>query len=158
MLVRKENEIEIWNDAMEKGTGKRTIILGIGAIIFFPIIMMLAGIDFSIKETYYLLGILSFPGIGIIVSGLIFMKRENKHLIARVNSNFVELYSKKGTKQINTMQISKINKISSSLGSYLVLFYNDNGNESKYSFEISSANKNLLVIAIREYNDKVKIF
>ena len=158
MLVRKENEIEIWNDTMKKGTGKRTIIVGIGAIIFFPIIMMLAGTDFSIIETYYILGFLSLPGIAIIVSGLIFMKRENnEYLIARVNSNFVELYAKRSTKQINISQITKINKISSSLGSFLVLFYNNNGNEFKFSFEINSANKNLLVIAIKEYNKNVVV-
>ena len=54
-------------------------------------------------------------------------------------------------------QITKINKVSSSLGSFIVIFYSDNKKEQKYSFGISAANKNLLAIAIKEYNNDVVV-
>lgn len=155
MLVRKENEIEIWTDTIEKGTGKKCIIISLVAMIIFTILIFFMGWDFSIKETYYALVMLFFPCFIILICGFIFIKRENnKNLIAKVNSDFVELYRKKDTKQININQIAKINKVSSSLGNFIVIFYDD---ECKYSFEISPANKNLLVMAIKEYNSNIAI-
>ena len=35
MLIRKENEIEIWTDEIIKGEGKKTIIVGIFSIVIF---------------------------------------------------------------------------------------------------------------------------
>ena len=37
MLLRKENEIEIWTDTIEKGTGKKYIIIGFITMIIFMI-------------------------------------------------------------------------------------------------------------------------
>lgn len=158
MLVRKENEIEIWTDTMKKGTGKATIAIGIGAIIILTVLMIIIGCDFSVVETYYILGLLFLPCVIILICGFIFIKKENnKNLIARVNSEYVELFNKKDNKQIKIQQITKINKVSSSLGSFIVLFYSDNKKEQKYSFGISTANKNLLAIAIKEYNNDVVV-
>ena len=158
MLVRKENEIELWTDTMKKGTGKETIAIGIGAIIILTVLMIIIGCDFSVVETYYILGLLFLPCVIILICGFIFIKKENnKNLIARVNSEYVELFNKKDNKQIKIQQITKINKVSSSLGSFIVLFYSDNKKEQKYSFGISAANKNLLAIAIKEYNNDVVV-
>ncbi len=158
MLIRKENEIELWTDTMKKGTGKETIAIGIGAIIILTVLMIIIGCDFSVVETYYILGVLFLPCVIILICGFIFIKKENnKNLIARVNSEYVELFNKKDNKQIKIQQITKINKVSSSLGSFIVLFYSDNKKEQKYSFGISAANKNLLAIAIKEYNNDVVV-
>ena len=158
MLIRKENEIELWTDTMKKGTGKETIAIGIGAIIILTVLMIIIGCDYSVVETYYILGVLFLPCVIILICGFIFIKKENnKNLIARVNSEYVELFNKKDNKQIKIQQITKINKVSSSLGSFIVLFYSDNKKEQKYSFGISAANKNLLAIAIKEYNNDVVV-
>ena len=158
MLVRKENEIELWTDTMRKGTGKEAIAIGIGAIIILTVLMIIIGCDFSVVETYYILGVLFLPCVMILICGFIFIKKENnQNLIARVNSEYVELFNKKDNKQIKIQQITKINKVSSSLGSFIVIFYSDNKKEQKYSFGISAANKNLFAIAIKEYNNDVVV-
>lgn len=159
MLIRKENEIEIWTDTIEKGKGKKAVILGIVTIIFWVIVVASFPAGFSIKESYYILGLFSFPSFIIIISGLIIIKREKEgsNIIAKVNNDYVILYEQKNEKQINIKQITKINKISSSLGSFLTLFYNENGQEKKYLFNISPANKNILVIAIKEFNKNVEV-
>lgn len=54
-------------------------------------------------------------------------------------------------------QITKLNKISSTLGTFIVIFYKDKEKEYKYSLKISSANKNLLVMAIQEYRKDIVI-
>lgn len=157
MLIRNENEIEIWNDTMKKGTGKNCIMIALIGMIIFILLTIGTGYDFTIIETYYFLGMLFFPCFIILICGFIFIKRENtKKLIAKINSNYVELYRKKNRKkQINIKQITKINKVSSLLGNFIVIFYKDNEKECKYSFEISIANKNLLMIAIQEYNNTI---
>ena len=83
------------------------------------------------------------------------INENNKKLIAKVNDKYVILYKKNNEKQINIEQITKINKVSSSLGSFIIIFYKNENKEEKYSFEVSCANKNLLAIAIHEYNNKI---
>lgn len=99
---------------------------------------------------------LLFPCILIFICGCIFITKENnKKLIAKVNNKYVILYKKNNEKQINIEQITKINKVSSSLGSFITIFYKNENKEEKYSFEVSYTNKSLLAIAIHEYNNKI---
>ena len=145
MLIRKDNEIEIWTDTVPKGTGKECLIIALLGAIFFLFFLLIMNVDFSIIETYYLLIMLLSPCILIFICGCIFITKENnKKLIAKNNE-----------KQINIEQIMKINKVSSSLGSFIIIFYKNENKEEKYSFEVSCANKNLLAIAIHEYNNKI---
>lgn len=156
MLIRKDNEIEIWTDTVPKGTGKECLIIALLGAIFFLFFLLIMNVDFSIIETYYLLIMLLSPCILIFICGCIFITKENnKKLIAKVNDKYVILYKKNNEKQINIEQITKINKISSSLGSFIIIFYKNENKEEKYSFEVSCANKNLLAIAIHEYNNKI---
>ena len=49
MLIRKDNEIEIWTDTVPKGTGKECLIIALlGAIffLFFLLIMLYFNIIF----------------------------------------------------------------------------------------------------------------
>ena len=54
-------------------------------------------------------------------------------------------------------EITKLNKISSNLETFIVRFYKDKGKEYKYSFTISYVNKNLLAMAIQEYKKDIII-
>ena len=145
MLIRKDNEIEIWTDTVPKGTGKECLIIALLGAIFFLFFLLIMNVDFSIIETYYLLIMLLSPCILIFICGC----------IAKVNDKYVILYKKNNERQINIEQITKINKVSSSLGSFIIIFYKNENKEEKYSFEVSCANKNLLAIAIHEYNNKI---
>ena len=154
MLIRKDNEIEIWTDTVPKGTGKECLIIALLGAIFFLFFLLIMNVDFSIIETYYLLIMLLSPCILIFICGCIFITKENnKKLIAKVNDKYVILYKKNNERQINIEQITKINKVS--LGSFIIIFYKNENKEEKYSFEVSCANKNLLAIAIHEYNNKI---
>lgn len=158
MLVRKENENEIWTDTIKKGTGKKSIITDLIGMVIFTMLMVMMKCDFSNIETYYVLGFLFLPCFIILICGFIFIKKENnKYLVAKVNNSHVILYKRKDKKQINIQQIIKIKMVSSSIGSFVIIFYNDNEKECKYSFEVSASNKNLLAIAIKEYNNNVEI-
>lgn len=155
MLIRKDNEIEIWTDTVPKGTGKECLIIALLGAIFFLFFLLIMNVDLSIIETYYLLIMLLSPCILIFICGCIFITKENnKKIIAKVNDKYVILYKKNNEKQINIEQITKINKVSS-LGSFIIIFYKNENKEEKYSFEVSYANKNLLAIAIHEYNNKI---
>lgn len=158
MLLRKENEIEIWTDTIEKGTGKKYIIIGFITMIIFMILAFFMQMDFTKIETYiFIATIYFFPSYLILISGIIFIIRERKpaRIITRVNKDFIQIYTKKENKKIMLNKITKVKKVSSSLGNFIVIFYNDNEKECKYSFEISTANKNLVVIAIKEYKSNI---
>lgn len=160
MLSRKENEIEIWTDTVKKGKGKKCIIIGLITMLIFIILAIPMKMDFTIIETYiFIIAIYFIPSYLFFISGIIYIKREKKpeRIIARVNKDFIEIYTKKEKRKIMLNQITKLNKISSTLGTFIVILYNDKEKENKYSFEISSANKNLLVMAIQEYRKDIAI-
>ena len=156
MLVRKENEIEIWNDKPEKGTGKKYILLAIAGMLIVTSIAVLAPFDFSVAEAYYVLAFLCSPCIFLIILGCIFMKKEKTdYMIAKINKENIEI-CKKNVK-IPTQDIIRINKTITTIGSSLVIFYKSNEKERKYSLDVSPANKNLVANAIKEYNNNVEI-
>ena len=160
MLKRKENEIEICTDILEKGNGKKCIIIGLITILIFIVLAILMKMNFSRIETYiFVVTIYFFPSYIFFISGIIYMYKEQKkeRIVARVNKDFIEIYARKKIKKIRLNQITKLNQISSSLGTFIVIFYKDEGKEYKYSFEISRANKNLLVMAIQGYKRDVII-
>lgn len=155
MLIRKENEIEIWTDEIIKGEGKKTIIVGIFSAIIFPIIFLLAGFDFQTKETYIFLAMLSLPGILILICGKIFLNREkeDKYLIAKINEDFIEITCKKENKNIKLDDIDKIKAYNIQLN----IFYSIEGKKQKYSFKISPANRGLIELALKEYKKDIII-
>ena len=70
MLNRKENEIEIWTDTVEKGNGKKYIIIGLITMLIFIILAILMKMDFSIIETYiFMVTIYFFPSYLFFISG-----------------------------------------------------------------------------------------
>ena len=77
MLIRKDNEIEIWTDTVPKGTGKECLIIALLGAIFFLFFLLIMNVDFSIIETYYLLIMLLSPCILIFICGCIFITKEN---------------------------------------------------------------------------------
>jgi len=155
MLVRKEKEIEIWTDEATKGEGKKIIIIGIFAIIIFPIIFLLSGMNFQIKETYIFLAMLSIPGVIILICGNIFLKRETKEksLVAKINSDFVEFMCKKENKRIALDKIDKIKSYTTQLN----ILYNIEGEKKKYLCTVSAANRGLIELALKEYKKDILI-
>jgi len=155
MLIRKENEIEIWTDGLQKGEGRKTILIGIFAIVIFPVIFLLSGMNFQIKETYIFLGMLSIPGIVILICGHIFLKRENKEksLVAKVNKDFIEIISKKGKIKIELDKIVKIKSYTTQLN----IFYNVEDKKQKYLCTVSAANRGLIELALKEYKKNILI-
>lgn len=156
MLKRNEDEIEIYTDVIEKGNGKKCIIIGIITILIFIILAFAMKMEFANLVTYIFY---FFPSYLFFIAGIIYLKRERKtsRIVARINKNFIEIYDKKGNKKIMLEEITKLNKISSNLGTFIVIFYKDKGKEYKYSFAISYANKNLLAMAIQEYKKDIII-
>ena len=74
MLNRKENEIEIWTDTVEKGNGKKYIIIGLITMLIFIILAILMKMDFSIIETYiFMVTIYFFPSYLFFISGIIYI-------------------------------------------------------------------------------------
>lgn len=159
MLVRNENEIQIKTDDVKKGIGIKCIIIGIIIAILLILLTIPMKLDFSTIQTYlFILTIYFLPSYLFIIAGIIFIKKEKEpsKMIARVNKNLLEIYDKKGTKRINLYKITKINKLSSPFGAFIIIFYNDDsGIECKYSFPVGPANQNLLIMAIKEYNNKI---
>ena len=158
MLKRLDNEIEIWSDIIEKETVKKYYIIAIAGMVFFLILTIIVEPDFSIKETYYVLGLELFPCFFLLICAFI-SKRKNStpRLIAKINREYIEFYDKKNTKQIKLQQITKINRVSSKLGPFLAFFYNENEKEKKYSIFVSPANINLVVMAVKEYKENVQV-
>lgn len=154
MLVRKENEIEIWTDGSIKGEGKKLIIIGIFAIIIFPVIFLLSGMNFQIKETYIFLGMLSTPGIVILIYGYIFLKREKeeKSLVAKVNKDFIEIIRKKGNIKIELDKIDRVKSYTTQLN----IFYKEEKTK-KYLVTVSAANRGLIELALKEYKNDIII-
>lgn len=159
MLVRNENKIQIKTDDVKKGIGIKCVIIGIIIAIIFVLLAIPMKMDFSIIQTYlFIFTIYFLPSYLFIIAGIILMRKEKEpsKIVARVNKNLLEIYNKKGNKRINLYKITKINKLSSPLGAFVVIFYNDdNGIECKYSFSIGPANQNLLIMAIKEYNNNI---
>ena len=159
MLVRNENEIQIKTDAIKKGIGIKCIIIGIVIAIIFVLLAIPMKMDFSIIQTYlFILTIYFLPSYLFIIAGIILIRKEKapSKIVARVNKNLLEIYNKKRNKRINLYKITKVNKLSSPLGAFIVIFYNDdNGIECKYSFLIGPTNQNLLIMAIKEYNNNI---
>lgn len=160
MEIRKEDNIEIWTDVPEKGTGKKYIIYGFVSIVIFILLVVLMRVDFTIIETYiFLFAILFIPSYLFFIAGIIFIVRERMpaKLIAKVNKDFLYIYSKKETKQIKIDQITKINKIFSREGDFLIIKYNENGKECKESLMLDRGYQRLIETAIQEYNSNVQI-
>lgn len=160
MEIRKEDNIEIWTDVPEKGTGKKYIIYGLVTIVIFILLVVLMRVDFTIIETYiFLFAILFIPSYLFFIAGIIFTVRERMpaKLIAKVNKDFLYIYTKKETKQIKIDQITKINKILSRQGDLWVIKYNENGKECKESLMLDRGYQRLIETAIQEYNSNVQI-
>lgn len=158
MLVRKENELEIWTDRMPQGTAKKCFLVAIISAILFIFIFLNMGYDYSVKEIYIFLGLLLSPCFIIAICGIVFLYREkNEHLVMKVCIDNIEVYKKKNIKMIPINKIYKVNAVSSRYGSFIVLFYKENDIEKKYSFPISAANRNLVVIALKEYKKDIVV-
>lgn len=152
MLVRKDNEIEIWTDVMQKGTAKKCFIVSGLATIFFLFYAFQLGLDYSMKETQIFICFLLSPCFFVLICGFISLKAENnKHLVLKINSEFIEINRKKDIIKISLKQISKLTTMTSLYGSFIVIFYRDDNIEKKYSFPISASNRGLVKIAIKEY-------
>ncbi len=162
MLIRKENEIEIWTDTVEKGTAKKCFISAIIVAFFLLFLQFFLGLDYTIKETYYfIMFFVGAPSLLFIMAGLINLTTENEksQIILRINAEYIEIFRKKKNKdkKILMKNLNKINKITSNYGSFIVFFYIENNKECKYDLPISTANKNLIENAIKEYNNNVVV-
>jgi len=140
---------------LQKGEGRKTILIGIFAIVIFPVIFLLSGMNFQIKETYIFLGMLSIPGIVILICGLIFIKREKKEksLVAKVNKDFIEIISKKGNIKIELNKIDRVKSYTTQLN----IFYDVEGKKQKHLCTVSAANRGLIELALKEYKKDIII-
>ena len=160
MLVRKDNEIEIWTDTIEKGTAKKCFICAIIVIVFLLFLQLSLGLDYRIKETYnFIMFFVGVPSSLFIIAGLINLIKENKksQLLLRINAEYIEILRKNKYKKILMGNLNRINKVSSNYGSVIVFFYIENNKECKYNLPISVVNKNLIEIAIKEYKKDLLI-
>lgn len=98
MLKRNEDEIEIYTDVIEKGNGKKCIIIGIITILIFIILALAMKMEITNLGTYIFY---FFPSYLFFIAGIIYLKRERKtsRIVARINKNFIEIYNKKGNKK-----------------------------------------------------------
>lgn len=158
MLLRTENGIEIWSDTLKKGTGRNFMIISVLAMFLSIVLFIEMKLDFSAVETYYFLGMFLFPCFIILICSFVIQKKEtNKHLILKIDKDFLEIPSKKEIKKINTETITKLNLVNSVYGYFVVIFYTENNIEKKYSFSVSLANMNLVKTAIQEYRKNINI-
>jgi len=160
MLVRKDNEIEIWTDVQEKGRAKKCFVTAIAVMVIFMFGTLVFDLDYSIKETYYFILIfVGFPPSLFLIAGFINLlnERQKTELRVKVNSDYIEINRKKQVKKISLGQISKVNAVSSKYENCIVIFYIEENSEKKYSFPISASNRGLVIIALKEYKQDIVI-
>ena len=154
MLIRKENEIEIWTDLPPKGQAKYCFIASAIVAVILLFGFSVFDLDYMIKETYYFMMFwVGMPTSLFVIAGLINLKNEKRksELVLKVNPNYIEIFRKNKEKKILIENLNKINKVISKYGSVIVFFYIENNKTYKYSLPVSGANKNLIEIAIKEY-------
>lgn len=160
MLVRKENEIEIWTDVPQKGQAKYCFIASVIVAVILLLLFLLFDSDYTIKETYYAMMFwVGMPTSLFIIAGFINLMNEKRkaELVLKINSNYIEIFRKNKEKKILMENLNKINKVISKYGSVIVFFYIENNKIYKYSLPVSGVNKNLIEIAIKEYKKDVLI-
>lgn len=160
MLIRKENEIEIWTDIPQKGQAKHCFIASAIVAVILLIIFSVFDLDYMVKETYYFMMFwVGIPTSLFVIAGLINLNNEKRksELVVKVNPNYIEIFRKNKEKKILMENLNKINKVISKYGSVIVFFYIENNKIYKYSLPVSGANKNLIEIAIKEYKKDLLI-
>ncbi len=130
MLVRNENSIDIVKDKVPKGISKKMFLYAIISFFILFILSMCLKVDFKAIETYiFIFGVWYFPSYLFILLGIIYVKKENENnkLLVSVSKDYVIFFTKRENKKILMESIEKINKVSSSVGCTIVVFYNENG-------------------------------
>ena len=159
MIIRKDEEIEIWSDEVRKGEAKKCFIGAIISLIILTFCVFTMNLDFSIIETYYFVAIfIGFPCSLMILAGILFLfkEKQNPTLLSKMNKEYIEIYGKKDIK-IEMNKIKKINNLTSNLGNFIVIFFEENDSTKKFSFEVSAANRGLFEKGIKEYNKNIVI-
>lgn len=156
MIVKNENEIEIWNDGVNTGKAKETLLSAIALFVLFYICLyMINPEDFTMPD-FLKIGGLIWLIIMIILSFLLRrVEKQNKRLIAKINKEYIQIYKKK-TLKIEMSKIEKIKSVSGDMGNFIVILYKENDKTKKTKVAISQANIGLFETAIKEMNNEIQ--
>ena len=158
MLIRNENTIDIVKDKVEEGTSRRMFLCAIGSLCILLMVLICLNLDFEIIETYiFIFGIWFLPSYSFMILGIINMIKEKEKLIVSVSKDCIKFFTKRKNKNILLKDITKIRKVVSNYGNFLIIFYKEKDQERKYQFEVSRSNINLICIAIKEFKNDILI-
>lgn len=162
MLVRKDNEIEIWTDVPEKGQAKHCFVAAIVVAIILMIGFSGFEPDYTIKETYFALFIfVGMPTMMFIIAGFISLinEKEKTQLILKVNSEYIEIYEKKEIKKILLNQINKVimQYYTFKKGDTIAIFYEEDSIEKTYFLRVPMVCRGLVKVAMKEYKSDLLI-
>ena len=157
MIVKKENEVEIWNNEAEKGESKKILLKTIVLFILFCIAMYTAKAQdllMGFENAVMVVGIMCFILMTFIC--LVIKEDEDKKTIIKINKEYLEIINKKN-KKIEMNKIQKINNIVGRAGSFLVILYEEDNKIKKFPIRLSSENKSEFEKAIIKFDRENKI-
>lgn len=159
MLVRKENQIEIWSDVI-KGNAKQCYIFTVIGFILTTFFTIQLDLDYSVGYTYILVFcLIGLPTLFFSILTFFNILIENKEpkLQLIVNKDFIEIYNKNDTFKIKLEQIINTDVHPHNLKYIYKITYKENNNLKDYEFPVSIINKGLVTVAINEYKNKVNV-
>lgn len=162
MLVRKENEIEIWTDEPKKGQAKYCFIASAIVAVILSLLFSVFESDYTIKETYYaLIFWVGLPTLMFVIAGFLnlMIERIKAQLIVKVNSEYIEMYEKKETKKILLEQINKVimQYYTFKKGDTIAFFYEEDNVEKTYFFRVPLVCRGLVKVALKECKKDIYI-
>ena len=162
MLVRKENEIEIWTDEPQKGQAKYCFIASAIVEVVLSLVFSVFDSDYTIKETYYvLMFFVGLPTLMFVIAGFLNLMNERikAQLIVKVNGEYIEIYEKKGIKKILLKQINKVimQYYTFKKGDTIAIFYEEDSVEKKYFLRVPMVCRDLVKVAMKEYKSDLLI-
>lgn len=158
MLVRKENQIEIWSDVL-KGNAKQCYIFTIFVFMATTFLTIQLDLDYTVGYTYiFIFFLIGLPTLlfSLLTFFNILIENEKPKLQLIVNKDFIEIYNKNDTFKIKLEQITNTDVRPHNLKYIYKITYKENNDIKNYEFPVSIINKGLVTIAINEYNNKVK--
>lgn len=156
MLIRNENEIEIWTEEHTERKSKYFFIASpiIAIVLCILFLEPVFGLDYS--EKYFALFIfIILPTLLFVITGFLNLIQEKTkpHLILKINNEYIEIYEKNEIKKILLKQINKVimQYYTFKKGDTIAFFYNEDNVEKVYFLRVSIANRGLVRIALKNY-------
>lgn len=159
MLVRKENQIEIWSDVV-KGNAKQCYIFTIFVFMATTFLTIQLDLDYTVGYTYiFIFCLIGLPTLlfSLLTFSNILIESKQPKLQLIVNEDFIEVYNKNNTFKIKLEQITNTDVRPHNLKYIYKITYKENNNLKDYEFPVSIINKGLVTVAINEYKNKVNV-